>query len=72
MGSQGLVGDVASVAGGSPAGESSDEDALAMAIQRNDWERAALLLLLGVSMAARSIGEGDIDDLLAALDGEGR
>ena len=56
----------------SPAVESSGEDALAIAIQQNDWERAALLLMLGVSMAARSLGEGDIGDLLAALDGEGR
>ena len=30
------------------------------------------MLMLGVSMAARSLGEGDIGDLLAALDGEGR
>jgi len=45
-------------------------DALAAAIERDDWERAALLLLLGVSVVARSLPEGQIDDVLALLDGE--
>lgn len=49
---------------------SSGPDALAIAIEHNDWERAALLLMLGVSMAARSLPEGDIADLLAMLDQE--
>ncbi|MBI5288562.1 MAG: hypothetical protein HY873_06275 [Chloroflexi bacterium] len=45
-------------------------DALAAAIEHDDWERAALLLLLGVSAVARSLPEGQIDDVLALLDGE--
>jgi len=47
-----------------------DADALAIAIERNDWERAALLLMLGVSAVARTLPAGDIDDLLALLDRE--
>lgn len=54
------------------AAESPHNDALAVALRQNDWERAALLLLLGVSMAARSLPDGDIDDLLSAIDGESR
>jgi len=47
-----------------------DGDALAAALARADWERAALLLLLGVSMAARMLPEGAIDDVLAVLGAE--
>jgi hypothetical protein len=46
-------------------------DALTAAIERNDWERVALLVVLGASMAAQMVPEGTIDDLLAALDAEG-
>lgn len=46
----------------------SQPDALAIAIARNDWERAALLLALGLSLAARSLPDETIDDLLALLE----
>lgn len=52
-----------SAADGSP-------DALAIAIARNDWERAALLLALGLSLAARSLPDETIDDLLALMSNE--
>ncbi len=51
---------------GAPRAGSSD--ALAAAIQGDDWERAALLLLLGVSALARTLPEGDISDLLAMFE----
>ena len=44
--------------------------ALALAIERSDWERASLLLLLAlarVARVARSAPPGTIDDLLALL-----
>lgn len=41
--------------------------ALALAIERSDWERASLLLLLALARVARSAPPGTIDDLLALL-----
>lgn len=46
---------------------SAGDDALAIAFQSNDLERAALLLLLGVSMVVRTVSAGTIDDVLALL-----
>ena len=40
---------------------------LAAAIRRKDWERAALLLLIGLLEAARNAPPGTIDDVLAML-----
>lgn len=41
--------------------------ALAKAIERRDWEVAALYLVLGVARAARRLPQGTADDLLMAL-----
>lgn len=41
--------------------------ALALAIERSDWERASLLILIAVARAARSIPSGTIDDVLALM-----
>jgi hypothetical protein len=41
--------------------------ALAMALEREDWERASLLLLIALAKALRTTPPGTIDDLLAAL-----
>ena len=41
--------------------------ALALAIERSDWERASLLLLLAVARAVRSAPPGTIDDVLALI-----
>lgn len=46
------------------------ENALALAIDHNDWERAALLLLLGVSQAVRSLPRATIDDVLDLIEAE--
>jgi hypothetical protein len=43
--------------------------ALALAIERSDWERASLLLLIAVARVARDTPQGDIDDVLAFLSG---
>jgi hypothetical protein len=43
---------------------------LAMAIRRKDWERAALLLLVGLLEAARDMPPGTIDDVLTLLSAE--
>jgi hypothetical protein len=40
---------------------------LAAAIRRKEWERAALLLLIGLLEAARNAPSGTIDDVLAML-----
>jgi hypothetical protein len=40
---------------------------LATAIRRKEWERAALLLLIGLLEAARNAPPGTIDDVLAML-----
>jgi hypothetical protein len=40
---------------------------LAAAIERNEWERVSLYLLLGVARALRSAPPGEIDDLIALL-----
>ncbi len=40
---------------------------LAIAIQRGEWERAALLLLLATAAVARAAPPGTVDDLLALL-----
>jgi hypothetical protein len=54
------------------ATSAAEGDVLALALQQNDFERAALLLLLGVSMAARALEATTIDDVLTLLcDGEG-
>ena len=44
---------------------------LAAAIRRNEWERAALLLLIGLLEAARGVPPDTIDDVLAMLSDEG-
>ncbi len=41
--------------------------ALALAIERSDWERASLLILIAVARVARSAPPGTIDDLLALM-----
>jgi hypothetical protein len=51
---------------------SSAGNALAAALRDDDYERAALLLLVAFAEAARRLGEGDIDDLLALLAKETR
>jgi hypothetical protein len=45
----------------------SSSGALALAIERSDWERASLLILLAVARAARSAPPGTIDDVLALI-----
>jgi hypothetical protein len=40
---------------------------LAGAIERNEWERVSLYLLLGVARALRSAPPGEIEDLIALL-----
>jgi len=45
--------------------------ALTLAIERNDWERASLLLLIALAEAVRRAPAATIDDLLAALDADG-
>ncbi|MEX2245739.1 MAG: hypothetical protein WEC75_03540 [Dehalococcoidia bacterium] len=47
---------------------SAGASALAIAIRRSDWERAALLLLIALAEAARSSPPGTVEDLLALLD----
>ncbi len=44
---------------------------LGAAIRRKDWERAALLLLIGLMEAARNAPPGTIDDVLELLSAEG-
>lgn len=44
--------------------------ALAMAIRRNNWELAALLLLDALATAARSLPPGAIDGILALISDE--
>ena len=44
-----------------------DGEVIAAAMQRGEWERVALALLLGVAIAARSMSDANIDDLLALL-----
>jgi hypothetical protein len=48
----------------------SEERALAAAIERREWERVSLYLLLGVTAAVRAAPPGQIDDLIALLSGE--
>lgn len=43
------------------------DSALALAVRRQEWERVALYLLLGVAAAARKAPPGAIDDVLDAL-----
>jgi hypothetical protein len=50
---------------------SPDRGTLSVAIRRSDWERASLLLLIGVAETARRLPPGTIDDLLALLDARG-
>jgi hypothetical protein len=45
----------------------SQTGALALAIERGDWERASLLLLIAVARVARATPPGTIDDVLAFL-----
>lgn len=44
---------------------------LAAAIRRKEWERAALLLLIGLMEAARNAPPGTIDDVLTLLSADG-
>ncbi len=41
--------------------------ALAAALRRDDWERVALFVLLGIAEAARTAPPGAIDDVVALL-----
>ena len=41
--------------------------ALALAIERKDWDTAAFLLLLGVSRAARKLPAETLEEMLAIL-----
>ena len=43
---------------------------IAASIRRSEWERVALLLLIGVAAAARKAPPGTIDDVLALLSAE--
>jgi hypothetical protein len=45
----------------------SHSGALALAIERSDWERASLLILLAIARAARSAPPDTIDDVLALI-----
>ena len=47
-----------------------DGEVIAAAMQRGEWERVALALLLGVAIAARSMSDASIDDLLTLLGGD--
>lgn len=49
-------------------GRAGPRDGIALAIERGEWERLALYLLLGVSVAASKAPPGTIDDLLALFD----
>ena len=44
--------------------------ALAIAIHRNNWDLAALLLLDALANAARTLPPGAIDDILALISDE--
>lgn len=41
--------------------------AVAVAVRRGEWERASLLLLIAVSVAARRLPAGTVEDVLALL-----
>jgi hypothetical protein len=43
---------------------------LVEAIERKNWELAALLLLLGLSRALARLPQGSAEDLLAVLEGD--
>jgi hypothetical protein len=43
---------------------------LTVAIEREDWETAAMCLAMGLIMQARRMPPGALDDLIAELDGE--
>jgi hypothetical protein len=43
---------------------------LRLAIQRRDWEAAAVCVLLGVSRAARALPDDGIDEIIAELTSE--
>ena len=47
----------------------SQASALSLAIERSDWERASLLLLVALARVARNTPPGTIDDVLAFLSG---
>lgn len=53
-------------------GAGSGESALAVAICRENWEMAALCLLLGVSRAARALPEDAVEALLEILSSSDR
>ena len=44
-----------------------DDDALTLALRRDDWERASLLVLIAVATAIRNAPPSTIDDVLALL-----
>jgi hypothetical protein len=44
------------------------DDALALAIERCEWERIALYLLIALARATQRLPPATVDDLLAALD----
>lgn len=44
---------------------------VAASIRRKEWERVALLLLIGIAEASRKAPPGTIDDVLAMLSLEG-
>ncbi len=46
------------------------EGALALSLQRREWERAALCLLVATAMVVRRMPQDGIDELIALLAGE--
>ena len=50
-----------------PARRRHPRTALAQAIQRNEWELAALLLLEALTAVSRTLPPGTIDDVLALI-----
>ena len=47
-------------------------NAVALAVERADWERVALLVLIGVARVARELPGASVDDVLALLEEEAR
>jgi hypothetical protein len=54
-----------------PASQPPSGNALALAIHDRNWERAALLLMLGVTQTMSMLPRQTIDDVIALLDSDG-
>jgi hypothetical protein len=48
--------------------EAGRPSAIALAVERADWERVALLVLIGVARAARDLPQASVEDVLALLE----